>query len=84
MADGIAEGEVFPEGEDGDDRSGDGDGPGGREEDQGDNDGNEDECGEDALPSHRERRVLYDRSETGYVRKIRIAEKENGKKRQAA
>ena len=84
MADGVAEGEKFAKGEDGDDGGGDSDGPGWSEEDDADDDGDEDERGEDALPSHRERRVLYERSENGYVRKTRIAEKENEKKRQAA
>lgn len=53
VADGVAESEIFQEGEDGDEGGGDGDGPGGSEEDDGDDDGDEDECGEDALPSHR-------------------------------
>ena len=53
VADGVAEGEVFPEGEDGEDRDSDGDGPGGGEEDDSDGDGQENESGENASEGHR-------------------------------
>ena len=54
MADGVAQGEIFPEGQDGDDGGGDGDDRSGSEKYETDDDGNENEGGEDALPSHEE------------------------------
>lgn len=55
VADGFAECEIFPEGEDGENGDGNGNGPGRGEEDNGDGDGHENECGENASPSHRGR-----------------------------
>ena len=52
VADGVAQGEIFPEGEDGDDGGGDSDDGGVGEEDDGDDDGNKNEGGGDAFPSH--------------------------------
>jgi len=53
MAYGVAEGEIFTEGEDGDDGGGDGDDRSGSEEDQRDDDGDEDGGSGDAGPGHR-------------------------------
>jgi len=58
VADGVAEGEIFPEGEHGKDGDGDGNGPGRREEDDSDGDGQENKCGENAREGHRERGPL--------------------------
>ena len=52
MADGVAQGEIFPEREYGDDGGGDSDDGGVGEEDDGDDDGNKNEGGGDAFPSH--------------------------------
>lgn len=54
MADGVAQGEIFPEGEDGDESHGESNDGGGREEDEGDDDGNENEGGEDTFSGHGE------------------------------
>ncbi len=54
MADGFAESEIFPEGENGDDCGGDGDDGGVGEKYEGDDDGDEDQGGGDAFPSHEE------------------------------
>jgi hypothetical protein len=53
MADGVAKGEIFPEGEDGDKGGGEGDDGGRGEEDEGDDDRDENERGEDASKGHR-------------------------------
>ena len=66
MANRVTQGEIFAEGEDGDDGGGDGDGPGGSEEDDGDNGWNENERGEDALPSHRNE-ILVDVGNGGSI-----------------
>ena len=79
VTDGVAEGEVFPEGEDSDDGGGNGDGPSGCKEDDGNDDGDEDECGEDALPSHREARSFAVEARAECIRQVRIAEKKSGK-----
>lgn len=55
VADGVAQSEIFPEGEDGDDGGGDGDNGGGGEEDETDDDGNENEGSEDACQGHLEK-----------------------------
>lgn len=55
VANGFAKSEIFPESEEGEDGDGDGNSPGRGEEDDGDGDGHEDECGENAGPSHRGR-----------------------------
>jgi hypothetical protein len=52
MADGVAQGEILPEGEDRDDGGGDSDDGGVGEEHDGDDDGNKNEGGGDAFPSH--------------------------------
>ena len=52
VADGVAEGEILVEGEDGDDGGGESDGPGRGKEHDGDDDGDENECGEDARAGH--------------------------------
>jgi hypothetical protein len=52
VADGVAKGEKFTEGQDGDDASGEGDGPVGSEEHDADNDGDEDKCSENARSGH--------------------------------
>ena len=52
VADGVTEGEIFAEGEDGEDGNGDGDSPRWREEDDGDYYGHENKSGEDASASH--------------------------------
>jgi hypothetical protein len=52
MADGFAEEEIFPEGEDSDEGGGEGDNGGGGEEDDGDDDRDENERGEDPFAGH--------------------------------
>jgi hypothetical protein len=55
VANGFAKSEIFPESEDGEGGDRDGNSPSRGEEDDGDGEGHEDECGENASPSHRGR-----------------------------
>jgi hypothetical protein len=57
VTNGFAEREIFPEGNDGEDRHGDSDGPRGCKEDDYDGDGQEDEGGENASKGHRQVRI---------------------------
>ena len=54
MADGVAQSEIFPEGQNGDEGGSNGDDRGGGEEDESDDDRNKNERCEDAFPSHGE------------------------------